>query len=99
MTDNDDPNIDESILDDALEELDDGVGVNSSVWRSWSENASPELLEDFEARSKECIREVRGRYPAHLGAGTSEYETLRRECVRALNCLTETIQGEYDADD
>jgi len=86
------------------EELDplhagDRTGVTASVWRSWSERADPELVEAFNGRSVECMRGVRAQYPSNCGPKHPQYQDMRRDCVDALNRLSEAIQGEADAVD
>jgi len=68
----------------------------SNVWRSWAEHAAPELREEFEGRTREVIRGVRSNYPAMIDPKSGEYRNLRRECIEALNRLSEAVQAEYD---
>jgi len=70
----------------------------NSPWRSWSEAASPELLELFQGRQLECLREVRKRHPARCVPGTSDYSDLRQESVDALDQLACDIQEEFGED-
>ena len=84
-----------------LDEL-DPLGVQedqkhmSNVWRSWAEHASPELLEEFESRTKACVAGVRAQYSGNIHPASGEYRNLRRACIEALNRLSEAVQAEYD---
>jgi len=79
------------------DKIDPATGPQASVWRSWSEHAAPELVELFDGRSNECMRGVRAQYPPDCGPKHPQYSDLRRDCVNALNRLSEQIQGEADA--
>lgn len=92
---------DGSVEEMELDEL-DPLGVRedqkhmSNVWRSWSEHASPELRQEFESRTRDCIQGVRVQYPGNIQPGSGEYRNLRRACVEALNRLSEAVQAEHD---
>ena len=73
--------------------------ATASVWRSWAEHASPELLEYFNGMSGERLRHVRRQYPAECTPGTDTYGQLRRDCVNSLNRLAEECQALYDSGD
>jgi len=79
------------------EELDLDEGSMSNVWRSWSENASPELRAEFESRTGDCVREARAKHGSPA-PGTGEYRNLRRDCIQALCRLSEAVQEEHDAE-
>jgi len=69
----------------------------SNVWRSWSENASPELRAEFESRTRDCIQDVRRKYSSRVDPQSGEYRNLRRDCIDALCRLSEAVQAEHDA--
>ena len=89
-------------MNDELDDL-DPLGIQeeqkhlSNVWRSWSEQASPELREEFESRSGACVSGARARFPATVHPASGEYRNLRRACIEALNRLSEAVQAEHDA--
>lgn len=80
----------------ALNEIDPSTGVSSSAWRSWAENASPDLLGFFNERCLGLMKEVRGRYPANVSPSSTDYRNMRHECIGALNRLAEQIESETD---
>lgn len=67
------------------------------AWRSWAENASPELMALFDAGSRNVVYEVRRRYPGDCGPNHPGYQEMKHEATTALDNLAETIQGEHDA--
>jgi len=88
--------LDPDALDPLLEKNGVPQPVSASVWRSWSENAPEDLRELFDERTLGCLKGVRSQYPAECGPNHPRYSDLRRDCVNALNRLSETIQGESD---
>lgn len=71
----------------------------SNVWRSWSEHAAPELRKEFESRTRGVVAGVRAQYHGAIDPRSGEYRNLRRDCIEALNRLSEAVQAEHDAND
>jgi len=68
--------------------------VDVAAWRSWGENASPELLEMFNERSLSCLRKVRRNYPADCGPNHPAYLQMRAESRSALDALCLEIEDD-----
>jgi len=79
-----------------INEIDPAVGTSSSPWRSWAENASPDLLGFFNESCLPLMKEVRARYPANVAPNSGDYRNMRNECITALNRLAEQIEAEHD---
>jgi len=87
--------IEEGVLQEA-HEADPSVGVAASIWRSWAEHASPELLAAFNGRALKCMKAAQVLHGPGLVPGSGPYRNMRRDVVNALNRLSEAIQGEHD---
>ena len=70
-----------------------------SAWRAWAEHAQPELRELFNAKSRDCMKAVRRRYPVDCGPGHHRYQDMRLDTISALNELACQLQEKQNAFD
>jgi len=74
------------------------MASDAEYWRSWSENAAPRLLEDFQSRTVATMKGVRRRYGPNVGPNHPAYLDMRFECHQALNRLAHSIEEEHNAE-